>query len=250
MSTKISIITVVYNAEATIERTIKSVLSQNYENIEYIIIDGGSTDNTLAIIESYKDSIFYYHSKKDKGIYDAMNQGIAVATGDYIGLINADDWLEDNAVEVIVNNILINPDIDIFHANINFIIDGQSKISKPTKNLSRFFWRGMLYMHPTYYVKSHVYKKLKYDVKYKLLSDYKFTMECFNRKVSFFHIDKVLVNFTYGGASSVLIDRIVEGHKIRMELGFKPYKVYLSTMLRIALSLASIVKQQIKSIYK
>ena len=99
----ISIITVCYNAEGTIEQTIRSVLNQTYKNIEYIIIDGFSTDNTLNIIERYKDSIAMVVSERDQGIYDAMNKGLSLAKGCFIGFLNADDWYDENALEIVVN---------------------------------------------------------------------------------------------------------------------------------------------------
>ena len=95
----ISIITVSYNAVKTIEDTITSVLNQTYSNIEYIIIDGASTDGTLEVIKKYQDDISIIVSEPDKGIYDAMNKGIERANGELIGIINADDWYEANAVE-------------------------------------------------------------------------------------------------------------------------------------------------------
>ncbi|MBL7985738.1 MAG: glycosyltransferase, partial [Flavobacteriales bacterium] len=88
----VSIVTVVYNGAATLERTIQSVLAQSHPRIEYIIMDGGSTDGTLDILRRYDDRIAYWRSAKDKGIYDAMNKGIAECTGEWIGMINAEDW--------------------------------------------------------------------------------------------------------------------------------------------------------------
>lgn len=91
---KISIVTVSYNAAKTIEQTIKSVINQTYSNIEYIVIDGGSTDGTVDIIRKYEDRIAYWVSEPDGGIFDAMNKGIKVATGEVVGIINSDDWYE------------------------------------------------------------------------------------------------------------------------------------------------------------
>jgi len=239
---KISIITVVFNAVSTIERTIKSVIDQNYDNIEYIIIDGGSTDGTLEIIDKYKDYISYFHSKKDNGIYDAMNQGINIATGDYIALLNADDWLEKDAVETVVNALISQGNIDILHANINYVKENKKILYKPKFGESRFFWHGMSYYHPTFFVNKEVYKKLKYDEKYKLLSDYKFTMQCLKNNFNFYHLDKPLVNFSADGASSAFWLRIKEGHNIRLELDYSIPLVYLSGTLRISKTIAGKIK--------
>ena len=109
----ISIITVVYNGEEYLEQTINSVINQTYKNIEYLIIDGGSTDGTLDIIKKYDNHISYSVSESDKGLYDAMNKGISIANGELIGMINSDDWYELDAVELIVNKYLENPTLNI-----------------------------------------------------------------------------------------------------------------------------------------
>lgn len=240
---KISIVTVVFNGASTLERTIKSVIAQNYDSVEYIIIDGASTDGTLSIIDKYKDHLAYFHSKKDKGIYDAMNQGIDIATGDYIALINADDWLEDNVIEKIVNILQCNEKIDILHGNINYIRNNESKLYKPKLDKKAFLWHGMSYFHPTFFVKKEVYNTIKYDETYKLLSDYKFTLECFNEGYCFYYFDEVIVNFSADGASSNFRTRILEGHNIRLENGYSRVLVYLSTLLRIFKTMLSYVKR-------
>ena len=114
----VSIITVVFNGERFIEKTINSVISQTYKNIEYIIIDGGSTDKTLDIIRQYEDRIDYWISEPDNGIYNAMNKGIKLSRGKLIGLINSDDWYMENAVETVVARYLANSD------RANIIISG------------------------------------------------------------------------------------------------------------------------------
>ena len=100
---KISIITVCKNSSSTIENTIKSIIKQNYNNIEFIIIDGKSNDTTLSIIEKYKKDISKVISEEDHGIYDAFNKGLKLATGDLIGFVNSDDTLTDNAIEILLN---------------------------------------------------------------------------------------------------------------------------------------------------
>jgi len=102
----ISIVTVVYNGAKHLEQTILSVLKQSYPNVEYLIIDGGSTDGTLEIIRQYEEAIDYWISETDKGIYDAMNKGISLASGDYIVFLNADDWYERGAIESVAQNII------------------------------------------------------------------------------------------------------------------------------------------------
>ena len=117
---KVSIITVVFNGIRTIEQTIKSVLNQSYKNIEYIIIDGGSTDGTLDIIRKYENYLSYIISEPDHGIYDAMNKGIQKSTGDIVGIINSDDWYEVNTVSQVVERFESFA-VDLVYGDINFI---------------------------------------------------------------------------------------------------------------------------------
>ena len=112
----ISIITVVLNGEKTIEETIKSVLNQKYKNLQYILLDGGSKDGTIKIINKYKDKIYYFKSEKDLGIYDAFNKGLDVANGDLIGFINSDDIFTDNALDILNKYYCKYPDKDFFLA--------------------------------------------------------------------------------------------------------------------------------------
>lgn len=246
---KISVVTVVYNGVNTIERTIKSVLEkQSYKNIEYIIIDGGSNDDTVDIIKEYEDKVTYWHSKKDDGIYNAMNIGISKATGDYIALINADDWLEDDCISQVVKILEEDNSIDILHGNINYVKDRISKEYKPKLNESAFLWHGMSYFHPTFFVRKEVYQKIKYDENYRLLSDYKFTIECFKHNVKFYYLDKVLVSFSADGASSAFWKRIVEGHKIREENGYNFLLIYISSFIRIAKTFLGYTKAKFRGI--
>src|SRR4051794_14825027 len=117
-SVLVSIITIVYNSDKTLEDTIKSVLQQSYPHIEYILIDGGSTDQSLSIIKRY-DKFVKWISEPDKGISDAFNKGIKMSTGELIGIINADDWYEDGAIETIVKHLEKN--CDVYCGNINLI---------------------------------------------------------------------------------------------------------------------------------
>ena len=115
--TLVSIITVVYNGEKYLQQTIDSVVNQSYRNIEFIIIDGGSTDGTLDIIKANEESVSKWISEPDEGLYDAMNKGIRLSRGEIIGMINSDDWYELDAVKIMVEAFLNNPTKNIFHAD-------------------------------------------------------------------------------------------------------------------------------------
>ena len=125
---KLSIITICFNSFSTIEATIKSVLSQNYDNLEYIIIDGNSTDNTLEIIHKYRNRISKIISEKDNGIYDAMNKGVCLASGDVIGILNSDDFYEDNNVlQDVMTCFETDPELSILYGDLVYVKNNNIK---------------------------------------------------------------------------------------------------------------------------
>lgn len=202
----ISIITVVYNGAKTLEQTIQSVINQTYTNIEYIIIDGGSTDGTLDIIKKYEKHIAYWISEKDKGLYDAMNKGIKHAKGEIIGIINSDDWYETNAVELIVNAYLANPTKTIFHAD-RYDIDekGNKSIRKFHPSAFKFKYYGMTYNHPSMFITKTEYNKHIYSIELRALSDYQFVLEAYLRdNNTFYYINQPIVNYRLDGISGQL----------------------------------------------
>ena len=149
----VSIITVVYNGEKYLEQTINSVIKQTYNHIEYIIIDGGSTDNTIEIIQAHHAHITYFVSEPDGGLYDAMNKGISVAKGSLIGMINSDDWYELNTVELMVAAYKENPQKSIFHSDrYDVFYGGNRKIRKFNPSLYKFLFYGMTYNHPSMFI--------------------------------------------------------------------------------------------------
>ena len=241
----VSIITVVYNGEKFLEETIQSVISQTYENVEYIIIDGGSTDGTLDIIKRYEDKIDYWISEKDKGIYDAMNKGIDVASGEIMGLINADDWYEKDTIDMVIKKYSGDKNFDIFHGNLNYI-NKSEKIYKPNFSHRKMLLQGMSLYHPTCFVKRSIYEEEKFDVNYQLAADYKLIFSMMLKEKKFCYIDKVLANMRAGGAGTVFWKRIVEGHNIRRDLGFNIVVVYFTSLIRIILTLASSLKRLLK----
>ena len=151
----VSIITVAYNADPFIEKTIQSVLSQTYSPIEYIIIDGGSTDKTVDIIKKYNDHIAYWRSEKDNGISEAFNKGLSRAAGDIIGIINADDWYETDTIEKVVADF---GNTDIIYGDLQ--IWNKEKKDFIQKGDHGLLAKEMTVNHPTVFIKKDCYKKM------------------------------------------------------------------------------------------
>jgi glycosyltransferase involved in cell wall biosynthesis len=223
----VSIITVTYNAEKFLEQTMQSVFAQAYPNIEYIIIDGSSTDRTLEIITNYALQItkkfqLRWISERDNGIYDAMNKGIALAKGELIGIINADDFYEADAVETVVKVFSENSQAGIFYGNVNLLNpDGTFfKIKKSNPNLDELY-KNFSLQHPTFFVKAETYKNHgNFDANFKIAGDYDFSLRCYLAGVEFCYIDKTLTNFRRGGASRNKFSNIVEGKRVLLKNGY------------------------------
>lgn len=195
----VSIITVALNGGETIERTIQSVLMQTYPHIEYLVIDGGSTDKTLSILERYSNRLRYI-SEPDKGIYDAMNKGITLATGDIIGILNSDDWYEPNAVTEVVHASIMYPDVDVFHGLLSF--HDKQGIREITGHDHGFLKLGMI-EHPTCFLRKKVYEDVGlFDTEYQSAADYDLMLRVAQSGKKFHLIQKILANFRSGGISS------------------------------------------------
>ena len=211
---KVSIITVCYNAEKTIEKTINSVLSQSYKNIEFIIIDGNSKDNTMKIVSRYKDSIAKIISENDNGIYDAMNKGINIATGEIIGILNADDTYFDK--NVVKRKILVfkdNEKVSGCYSNLIYVTNFNNKIIRKWNsevfsiNKIKYGWT---IPHPTLFLKKKVYENYgMYDQNYGNAADYEYILKIsLNKKIYLKHIDFFSVKMLTGGASNKSIKNI------------------------------------------
>ena len=199
---KFTIITVCLNSVDTIERTIKSVLNQNNAKIEYIIVDGGSQDGTLDIIRSYSENITYWCSEQDNGIYDAMNKGIARATGDIISFLNSSDWYEQGIFEAIQNEFEKGKS-DIVCGRLRYIkndhIIGESSCVKSEKDI----YVQMIYSHPAMFVKKALFEQYGvFDTNYKICADYDWLLRVYNKGANISFIDCVCTNFSLGGISS------------------------------------------------
>lgn len=204
----VTIITVVFNGEKYLEQTIQSVINQNYDNVEYIVIDGGSTDGTVDIIRKYEDKIDYWVSEPDGGLYYAMNKGIQLATGELIGLINSDDIYNDGTISKVTDQY-VNPQklrsVIISGAIFRTDSQGNIKIRLYTSHKSleeQIEWRMPLH-HPATFVSCDVYKTIgAFNTKYKIAGDYDFIYRAFHsHKVKFLIIDDFLTSMRLGGLS-------------------------------------------------
>lgn len=227
----ITVVTVVYNAESTLEQTILSVINQTYDNVEYILVDGASTDGTLDIIKKYEDKVDYWVSEPDKGIYDAMNKGINLASGDYIALLNADDWYELDVCETVSAEIK-KKKFDVYHAMGRFL-DKQDCVQRIFACSERELDKGCL-VHETCFVRKGIYEEIKYDTSYKSAADYDFLCKILKKGASFHLIEKIFLNFRDGGMSWTYTG-IYEGYLVRYRHG---YISFVSFVLRIMLAKA------------
>lgn len=232
----VSIITVVYNGERYLQQTINSVSNQTYKPIEYLIIDGASTDRTLDIIQDNETKITKWISEPDQGLYDAMNKGIKLAKGKLIGMINSDDWFEPNAVEVMVKAFFKNPTKTIFHANRYDIGPDNTRVIKKFNPSSfKFKYYGMTYHHPSMFIAKKEYNKHLYNIELKALSDYQFVLEAFlQTPQSFFYIDKAIVNYRLEGISAQMkiYNRLAEGYIARRNADMSLVENLLSLIIR------------------
>lgn len=209
---KISIITATYNSEITIGDTIKSVLRQTYKDIEYIIVDGGSTDGTISLVKSYENEFqgrLKWISEKDRGIYDAMNKGIRLATGDVVGILNSDDFYTDvDILQTVADTFRQEDNIDAVYGDIHFVREdnlGKCVRYYSSKMFSPFWLRfGYMPAHPSFYCRREVLVKSGlYRLDYKIGADYEMMVRLFKKqKITAKYIAKDFVTMRTGGASN------------------------------------------------
>ena len=199
----ISVITVTLNSEKTVAKAIESVLNQTYSNVEYIIMDGGSQDSTVSIAESYRERFlakgyrFSVVSESDSGMYDALNKGVALASGDVIGQINSDDWYEPDALETVAQIFMDDP-FDLFWADLR-IIKNSGDIVKKAKIKS--FVSTKDWNHPTTFIRAEVYKNNPYRL-ISMYDDFEMILRLRKQGVKMRVENKVLANFVFGGMST------------------------------------------------
>lgn len=217
---KISIITVVYNNSATINDAINSVASQSYPDIEYIVIDGRSTDGTLDILAKRHKEISTLISEPDKGIYDAMNKGINLATGDVIGILNSDDLYADRDVlSDVMRHFTADAQLDILFGNLVYVKkDNPQKIVRKWHSVpyhDNFFERANVPPHPALFLRAVVYQQTGvFDLQYRLAADYEFMLRIFKKfKFKSKYIDRLMVRMRLGGATNKSFSNILNGNK-------------------------------------
>ena len=241
---KVSIITIAFNSEASIEHTIQSVLNQSYKDIEYIIVDGASKDGTLEIVKKYEplfEGRLFWSSERDKGIYDAMNKGIRKSTGELIGIVNSDDWLENNAVEKIVELANKTPgyEMSILCGSLKFHYqDGTEQLME--SNEVRFHL-GMKKdslnygaYHPSMFVGKEVYNTLGlFDDHLRVIADTDFISRCYKAGIKFVFTKAVINNMSDGGASNSmnLKKRIPDMVYSCKKNGYGPIRTSIKTSL-------------------
>ena len=224
---KISIITAVFNGADAIEDCIESIASQTHKDIEHIIIDGGSTDGTLDVIQRYKDKIARVISEPDRGIYDALNKGIRLATGDIIGFLHADDvYAHDKVIETAVSQ-MTRYNVDSCYGDLLYVDKNNTdKIIRYWKSRpyeKGLFKRGWMPPHPTFFVKKEIYDKYGYfNSGFKIAADYELMLRFLEKhKISTHYIPEVLIKMRLGGVSN----RSFKNMLIKSSEDYKAWKV-------------------------
>ncbi len=221
----VSIITPVFNGVRYIEKTIQSVIYQDYSNIEYIIVDGGSSDGTLDVIKKYDDKIDYWISESDKGPYYAMHKGIDFSTGYIFGIINADDYYEQNVIGKIVEVFKENSKIRVVHGGLN-VIDNNGNVEKYVKGDHNRLHKGMTMSHPTVFMQLDTYFEIGgFDFNYEIAADRDLMMRLHQKGVGFYNVGFLVAYFRRGGISDGMSKKRVKDAKLL-------YKRYKLSMFR------------------
>lgn len=220
---KISIITATYNSAKTVRDTIESVLNQTYDNIEYIIVDGGSNDNTLDIVKEYEPKFngrLKWISEKDNGIYDAMNKGIDLARGEVVGILNSDDLYENSfVIKNVINEFINDAELDAVHANLYYVRNNDINIIVrhwiTGDFVEKSFFKGWHPAHPTLFLKMNVYRIYgNFNLNFNLAADFEFMLRIFEvNKIKSRYIPITIVRMRLGGATSKNIINIFKGNK-------------------------------------
>ncbi|GHN02860.1 glycosyl transferase [Cytophagales bacterium WSM2-2] len=205
---KISLLTVSFNSAATIEDTIKSVRSQDYKDVEYIVVDGNSKDDTVNILRANEGVITKWISEPDKGIYDAMNKAVQMATGEVVGIINSDDFYRDNSIIAQVMQAFADPTVDAVFGDLIFV--DPKNLSSVVRKYSSAHWKpekfawGFMPAHPTFFVRRKYYKQFGlFKTDYRIAADYELLIRfLFVHRLRYKYLPLIMVVMRKGGVSS------------------------------------------------
>ena len=247
---KISIITVAYNSAETIGDTFESVANQTYNDIEYIVVDGGSTDGTLDLIKKYESHISKWISEPDEGLYDAMNKGVSMATGDVVGLINSDDlFCDKQAIEKVMGVFINKHSLDSVYADLFYVSQNNTNniVRSWLTGAQKKFKTGWHPAHPTFYIKNDVYKKYgAFDLSYRLAADFEIMLRFLEKhKISTHYLKEPLVKMRLGGETNKSLKNILNQNKECVR-AFKENDLTVNTILYPILRLAPKFFQFIK----
>lgn len=240
----VSIITVVRNGEDTIESTIECVINQSYQNIEYLVIDGLSTDRTNQIIDRYKQKISYYISEADKGIADAWNKGLAACTGDLICILNAGDTLPLNYVDTVVNQIAIDRAIFAYPRQVKKIDPSGKIIATVDQRLNQpNFTTGMGILHPGCFVTRQAVELVgKFSLQYRIAIDSDWIFRCYRAGVIFQQLEADCLMLEGGVSSTANLAAYGEYLQAMRNSGFSPFQVYISMLV---MSIRGLIKSML-----
>lgn len=227
----ISVITVTFQGGAQLEDTIQSVLNQSYQNIEYIIIDGGSTDNSLDILKKYESDIDYWLSEPDKGIYDAMNKGIELASGNWINFMNCGDRFFSKVVLTNIFGNQLQSDASILFGNWEVrYASGKKRMGK--SEFADNLWKGSQFCHQSVFIASSYHKTHPYNYKNKIVADFEFFHSAWKDKQSFKKIDEIVSSIDAGGISDRSRIDVIKGWWQIVDKGFHINLYYSARILR------------------
>lgn len=242
---KVSIITITYNSDATLKETMESVINQTYPNIEYIIVDGLSQDNTLSIVNNYKDKISKVVSEKDKGLYDALNKGINLATGDLVGILHSDDFYTHPQVIEHVVKALEENNADAVYADLYYVDrNDTSKIFRKWKSghyKHGMFYKGWMPPHPTFFAKKSCYQKFgMFNLNFNSAADYELLLRLIHKhQIKLAYLPEFIIKMRVGGKSNQSFSNRLkanqEDRKAWKVNGLKPkfYTLYVKPLRKI-----------------
>ncbi len=255
---KISIITATYNSSKTLRDTIESVLNQTHNDIEYIIVDGLSKDNTIDIVKEYEPKFngrMRWISEKDKGLYDAMNKGIKMASGDVIGILNSDDLLMDKFVIQDIANVF-DREVDAIFSNLYFVKqDDISEVVRIWKGSPyKSFTKGWHPAHPTFYVRKEVYEKYGiFDTTFDVSADFELMLRLIEKnKIRTKYLDRFTIRMRMGGESTGSITNIIKGNK-NIYRAFEKNDIKVSPLYsfyRLTPKVIDLIKRKVQPISK